>query len=208
MEKYKLANFTIILCNTVFILTMLYSLMTGQWSTLFIVGQALLITNVPYGLASWYDIHTPKGMHAAIASFMFGSLVLGEITNFYNTIWWWDMALHFVAGFILTVIALIMLSVVYEQSHLSLTPFLTAMFAMSFAIAASALWEVYEFTIDSFMDTKMQPSLNDTMWDIIVAIVAALLAALNGWNFLRRRRAKSNDPVEKIIREGVEKNSV
>jgi len=184
-----------------------YALIYAQWSTLFIVGQGTLLNYAPFLLEKKYAIHTPREIHASISLFVFGSFILGEVQNFYNTIWWWDALLHFSAGYMLTVIALIMLSVVFTQKNITTTPFVLNLFACSFAIAASSLWEVYEFLIDPFVEAVMQPSLTDTMSDIMLASIASLLASFHGWNYFKNK-TKPTALIEKIIRDGVQKNQV
>ena len=53
----------------------------------------------------------------------------------------------------------------------------------------AALWEVYEFTIDSFglATDPMQKGLADTMWDINVALIGGLIVCVFGYRFVRHR---------------------
>jgi len=70
------------------------------------------------------------------------------------------------------------------------------------------VWEVYEFLIDPFTETVMQPSLTDTMWDIMLASIASLLASFHGWSYFKKKKTKPTALIEKIIRDGVQKNQM
>ncbi len=64
--------------------------------------------------------------------------------------------------------------------------------AFLFALGVGTLWEIFEFTMDSLFGMNMQkpmlgdPSgLTDTMWDLIVDAVGALVISILGWRYLR-----------------------
>lgn len=61
-----------------------------------------------------------------------------------------------------------------------------------FALGVGALWEIFEFTMDSLFGMNMQkpmlgdPSgLTDTMWDLIVDATGALVISVLGWRYLK-----------------------
>ncbi|MCB1635967.1 MAG: hypothetical protein KDI51_15370, partial [Xanthomonadales bacterium] len=94
-----------------------------------------------------------------------------------------------------------------RRIDLHLSPGFVALFAFGFALAAGALWEVFEFSMDKLVGTHMQkpmlgdPSgLTDTMWDLIVDALGALLAALYGWRYLRRgQRSLLRQLIERFV---------
>lgn len=175
-----------------------------DWSSLFIVIQGVFLTAVPFILEKKLKINIPESIKIGIILFIFATLMLGEIQDFYSTFWWWDVALHTVAGYGLTLIAFIILSIIYKQSDLNSTAILTSIFAVSFALGVSVFWEIYEFAIDPFTKADMQPSLADTMWDLIVATLGSFLAVLSGWNYIRKNNVK--DSAKDVIEEGVSGN--
>jgi hypothetical protein len=64
-----------------------------------------------------------------------------------------------------------------------------ALFAFMFALGLGALWEIFEFAMDSIFGLNMQKSgLVDTMWDLIVDTVGALIIALLGFSYLSKAR--------------------
>ena len=88
-----------------------------------------------------------------------------------------------------------------EQVRVSLSPAFVALFAFCFALSCGALWEIYEYTFDGLLGLNMQKfitasgetlvghaALRDTMKDIIVDAVAALLMAVLGYGQLKLAR--------------------
>jgi len=78
-----------------------------------------------------------------------------------------------------------------ERIQIHLKPGFVAFFAFMFALGMGALWEIFEFTMDSVFGMNMQkpmlgdPSgLTDTMWDLIVDALGALTVSVLGWRYL------------------------
>ena len=74
-------------------------------------------------------------------------------------------------------------------------PAFVALFAFFFAVAVGAVWEVFEFGMDRFFGTDMQPAtaydpsgLTDTIDDLIVDTIGAAIVSLAGWRYLTRAR--------------------
>jgi uncharacterized membrane protein YjdF len=77
-------------------------------------------------------------------------------------------------------------------------PGFVAIFAFMFAVGIGALWEIFEFSMDSLFGMDMQkemrgdPSgLTDTMWDLIVDILGALVISILGYGYVKTARNES-----------------
>ena len=80
-----------------------------------------------------------------------------------------------------------------------------------FAVGIGALWEIFEFSMDSHFNLDMQkemlgdPSgLTDTMWDLIVDTLGALVIAILGYGYVKT--AKNESFLERWIKAFVENN--
>ncbi|MBQ4110103.1 MAG: hypothetical protein IJC74_04395 [Clostridia bacterium] len=117
-------------------------------------------------------IFTPYTFYASIV-FILLSLLLGKAFHFYEIIPFWDLLLHFISGFITAPIgkqAYFNLKGDVKNLRLMLT------FTLLFAVTLAAGWEIYEFAIDSLLNTNAQNgSLSDTMWDIIAGSVSGVI---------------------------------
>ena len=85
-----------------------------------------------------------------------------------------------------------------EKLQLHMKAGFVAFFAFLFALGVGALWEIFEFTMDSLFGMNMQkpmlgdPSgLTDTMWDLIVDALGALVVSFLGWRYLKNPEQKS-----------------
>lgn len=115
--------------------------------------------------------------------FVFLSLFLGEISSFYARLWWWDLLLHSLAGFVLGLMGFSLVYYMNENSReIKLNPYFIAFFGFCFAITLSVFWEFFEFAMDFFFKTNMLKSgLLDTMGDLVVSAVGAFIVSLLGY---------------------------
>lgn len=178
-----------------------------DWAGIFVVVQAMALSALPYILEKKFGIHIPHVLRIGIILFIFSTLILGEIGDFYNTYHWWDIVLHGVASSGLTLIGFILLLLFFKRSELKSKTLLSSCLAVSFALALAVVWEVYEFLVDQLitLDTPMQPSNTDTMTDLIISIVGALVVAVGGYRYISKRE---KGVVGQIIEEAVVNNSV
>jgi hypothetical protein len=134
--------------------------------------------------------------------FIYMSLFLGEVQNFYIRFWWWDLVLHSGAGFLVGITGFLLVYVMNQNKKIDmhLTPTFIAVFAFMFALGFGSLWEIFEFAMDSFFGLNMQKSgLVDTMWDLIVNGISALTISLLGYGYLNT--AGDDSFLEQVIQK-------
>lgn len=205
MQKYLKPTLLIkYFVQAILLILGLLEVAASDWSGAFMAFQAFLFSLIPTLLKKFYNIRTPHILHAGVVIFMFATIFLGEVENFYERFWWWDLIFHTLAGIIFGLIGYIMLILTYRTQNVRLAPLFTSLFAISFSLGVSVIWEILEFVIDSILNTNMQPSASDTMWDLIVGLVGALISTLGGYRYLEyNERLGMSD----IIDEGVRKNA-
>lgn len=168
----------------------------GHWVHVFLLLAISTITLMPIVLGRRLQIHIPAEFQILTIVFVFAALFLGEIHRYYDRWWWWDIALHASSGLLLGIFGFLLVYVLNEneRAQLSMRPRFVALFAFLFAVAVGALWEIFEFAMDSLAGTNMQKpmlgddsGLTDTMWDLIVDAIGALIISLLGWWYLVRR---------------------
>jgi uncharacterized membrane protein YjdF len=77
-------------------------------------------------------------------------------------------------------------------------PGFVAFFAFLFAVGIGVLWEIFEFCMDIFFNMNMQkemlgdPSgLTDTMCDLIIDTLGALIIAVLGYGYIKTAKNES-----------------
>jgi len=204
MRKVFISIITLIRLS--FYAILLYEAVHKDWTGVFVVLQAIVISFLPNILKRYFDIYTPFPLRVGIVFFMCSTLVLGEIADFYNMFWWWDLILHLVASVGITLIAFIFLRIFFNRIELQSSALFSTILAISTSLAAAVVWEIYEFLIDTFFttDTPMQPSNTDTMTDLIVSVVGAVAIGFFGYRYLKWR---TRGVISKVIHDGAARNS-
>jgi uncharacterized membrane protein YjdF len=180
------------------IIAAILAIFNGRWSTLFASVGTLCLTLVPQALASKARFRLPLQFEMAITVFLFATLFLGENDNYYYRFAWWDVVLHGGSAFAFGFAGFLILYLLVIRGKLQASPFLIAIFSFTFALAIGAMWEIFEFTMDTNFGTNMQKSgLRDTMGDLIVDASAAAIASAIGYFNLRFKNV--HDPFDALV---------
>ncbi len=158
---------------------------------------------LPSLLERRWGLVIPSKMIVLYVIFLYCSIFLGEVRNFYYRIPNWDNILHTFSGFMLGALGFSVIRLLNDADRvpLRLSPAFVSVFAFCFAVTVGVIWEVYEFAADGILGTNMQKfgpqdgmafegraALNDTMVDLIVDSAGALLMSLIGYISLKFKK--------------------
>ncbi len=111
--------------------------------------------------------------------FVIVAMVVGIDLNVYKMSDWYDKVIHSASG----VLAAFVAAEFLKQSVAGRieTPWFSTLFIISFAAFTAVAWECFEFLVDQTMDGHMQqlirPGVEDTMFDLISALVGGVIGA-------------------------------
>ena len=161
----------------------------------------LVAIHIPSFLAHRLKFELPAFLYTMYIVFLYCAVFLGEVRSFSYRIPYWDDFLHSFSSMMTGFFAFMVVTILNrdESLVLRLSPFFVALFAFTFSVAIGAIWEVYEFSLDGLLGLNMQKfiaadgvekighaALTDTMKDVIVDILGALLSSVIGYISLRR----------------------
>lgn len=165
----------------------------------------IVVMMLPSIIERKWSVPIPDFIYILYYIFLYCAVFLGEVFYFYYLVPHWDTILHIFSGAMLGALGFILVRLLNDNAriHVQLSPFFVALFAFCFALAMGAVWEIYEFTIDSIMQLNMQKymteagevligreALLDTMEDIISDALAALGVSIVGYINMKRERRK------------------
>ncbi len=169
----------------------LIGLVNGVWPVVFVTLAAVALTFLPGLLASRIGLRLPPSFLVAIAVFVLATLYLGEVHDFYDRLWWWDLALHFGSAMGFGLIGFLLVFMLFEGDRYAAPPWAIGALSFCLAMTVGTLWEVFEYAMDSLFGFNMMKSgLPDTMGDVMVNAVGAALAALAGVIYLAGRAGR------------------
>jgi hypothetical protein len=200
----------LVVLQTVMAAELLSLMVMAKWMHVFLVLAIMVGTVAPELLKKQLLVEIPSEVQIIAILFVFASLFLGEVRDFYGRVWWWDLALHSTAGLLLGLLGFQIVYVLNKSRAMQvrMRPSFIALFSFAFAVAIGTLWEIFEFAMDQAFGLAMQkpvpgdPSgLTDTMSDMIVNAIGAAVIGLAGWQYTQRSRRRRVDTwVARFIR--------
>ncbi len=187
----------LLMLQTVMALELVLLLTQGMWVSAAWLLAIMVITGAPAIFGHRLPVRIPAEYELLAILFVFGALFLGEFRSYYERFWWWDIALHASSGLLLGILGFLLVYVMNESKRIDLhmRAGFVALFAFVFAVAVGTFWEIFEFAVDQVFGTTMQkpmlgdPSgLTDTMWDLIVDALGALVISAFGWWHMKRNK--------------------
>lgn len=200
MREHVLHRRLTLALQAILLIEVVVAVWEQQWLTAVATVGIILVTLVPLFLSRRFKVLVPPEFVLLSIAFVFAALFLGEIRGYYTRFWWWDIALHSSSGFLLGIVGFLLVHVLNEREDIGvhMKPGFVAFFAFLFALGVGALWEIFEFGMDSFLGTNMQkamlddPSgLTDTMCDLIVDALGALVISVLGYGYIRTAGSES-----------------
>lgn len=181
----------------------------GDWENAFLTLAVIGLTVVPAFVLRRYRVYVPLEFQLIAVAFVFLSFFLGSARDYYYKYWWWDVVLHTSSGFLLGIIGWIVLFLLNQTDRIprGMKPAFLCFFAVTFAVFLGVLWEIFEFVVDSIWpEVNMmshETGVADTMHDLIVDTIGAIIVASMGYAYSRTGRYSF---IVDAVRSFIEKN--
>ena len=110
--------------------------------------------------------------------------VLGVCFNLYNLIWFYDIAIHLLAGYVFSMFGILFLS--KTEDYKKLNPWTIIVVCLSITLAIELIWELAEWTVSQFgfdVQGEFVPEYNaalvtDTMEDILCNFIGGIVFSI------------------------------
>ncbi|WP_368184575.1 hypothetical protein [Aestuariibius sp. HNIBRBA575] len=170
----------------VLVAAILLSVTQQRWSVAFVSLVTLGLSIAPLILVRRLHVHLPASFFAAIVVFLFASLFLGEVFDFYERYPWWDVLLHGGSAMGFGLAGFLFALLIFEGEDYAAPPIAMGFIGFCIAVSIGAVWEIFEFLMDLAFGLNMQKSgLMDTMWDLIVDVIGASIGGGSGYLYLK-----------------------
>ena len=151
-------------------------------------------------------------MEIAFVTFCFASLILGDVANFYSRFAWWDTILHAISGVLMGIVGYAIINTFnrVDERRLRYSPLFVVAWIICFSVAVGTMWEIIEFVTDGLFGLNSQEfyassgtfdtvqprigrdALWDTMVDLILDLLGAIIIAVVGYFDIRRQKKRIN----------------
>lgn len=188
-----------------FALLAVVALVVGRGELASVAALAAMLSVAPILFAAQLRFVLPLPFVLAIAGFLAASLIAGEAFDAYERFWWWDLALHGTSAVGLGMAGVLYVLMLFEGDRYAAPAWAQAAIAVCLAIAAGTVWELFEFGMDQTFGLSMQKSgLPDTMGDLAVNVIGAVIGGASGALYLAGRRG---GPPARLIAQFVRLNA-
>lgn len=144
---------------------------------------------IPRVVCKIFKIKLSPFLNAMIIGFIFISMFLAKMNNFY-AIPNWDTFLHTLSGILTFILGYMLFLVLNDYKTDNVNKNVIVVFSLVFGIACTAVWETWEFFTDQTFGLMAQISLFDTMKDIITGSIFPILLSKSLNNFLKGNKSK------------------
>ncbi|MBI2667036.1 hypothetical protein HYX13_05475 [Candidatus Woesearchaeota archaeon] len=192
--------------QAILFVSFIISLFQKSWLNAIAIVGIIVMTFLPKIIRKSAKVYLPVEFDLFAIIFIFMTIFLGNVHLYYTKFWWWDVLLHSSSGFLLGLGGFLLMYILNAEprAHVKMKPGFVAIFGFAFALAFGALWEIFEYAMDANFGTNMQRSgLQDTMWDLIVDALGALVVTILGYFYIRKGQFLLFD---RMIHRFVEKN--
>lgn len=192
MVTDKIYSVILKLIRIIFILCIIKNIFIKNYFIALVALSGILLTLSPFIISKILNHDLSCHIKIFIILFIFIALYLGSIHNFYS-FKCFDTFLHFSSGVMLSFIADNWISIEYKKTDIKkFSLFFTNVFTISFAVFCGVVWEIYEFSMDTFFNLDMQRikafKFSDTMIDLIADLSGALLFILIKYIYNKKKR--------------------
>jgi hypothetical protein len=183
------------------VIAVVLEIINKNYEFLYITILSIILCLVPFFIQRKYEIRLPSEIQLATVLFIYSGIFLGEVQNFYVKYWWWDSLLHTFSGFAMGLVVFGALYVLYKTQKIKTKPIFIAIIIFSVTMTIGVLWEIYEFSFDSFAGGNMQRAKNlcpetgycdsrlglmDTMKDFMLNGIGAIFASVLGYIYIKK----------------------
>ena len=171
----------------------------------------IVLILLPILLNRMIHVRIPSSMEIIFVVFCFGSLMLGDVADFYGRFPWWDDLQHGISGILLGILGYIIINTFNapEQSgRLRFSPVFVSIWVLCFALSCGALWEIAEYCVDGWFGLNSQQflessgtfdastplvgheALKDTMYDLMLDLAGGAIISIAGYFDMRHIRQR------------------
>lgn len=173
------------LMKVLIVLAGLYSFHVGDYLWTFWSFFCFFLTLTPVLVKRRLKMNLPWELNSLLVLVLF-LYVAGNIGGFYSIYApVYDKIHHFLGGALVAMLGLVSVAILEYYTEINMGRYMLVFFIVILSVAIGAFAEMVEFLYDTVLGTSLQPSLHDTMIDLIVDTFGGIIIAVPGYSYLK-----------------------
>lgn len=187
----------------------IYGLVSGNKDYIMNGILTMIVMFLPRLIMKIFKFKASPFLNLLVQFFIFVSMFLGRLNNYYIKFSWWDLFLHATSGIVIFLVAYMIFLLQNDCEKDNVRPILIITYTLLFAVAMTAVWEMWEFTGDKLWGLNSQGgSLQDTMEDIIAGSAGPLLMVPLLYSYLKGKKNILFEDITNFVKNNNKKNKV
>ena len=187
----------------------IYGAITGEQNYIINGIMTAGVMALPRVIMKAFKFKASPFLNVTVQFFIFVSMFLGKLNNYYGKFSWWDLFLHAVSGIVIFLVAYMIFLLQNNCEKDNVSPMLIITYALLFAVAMTAIWEMWEFTGDKLLGLNSQGgSLQDTMEDIVAGSTGPLIMVPVLYYYLKGKKNILFEDITNFIKENNKKEKI
>jgi uncharacterized membrane protein YjdF len=201
-------NILTYLMQFLILMTVLFSIVTGNFFVSVAGTIALFLTFIPYFFGRETHLIIPWEVTFLIALTLYLH-VAGYSQGWYQSLYpYYDKFAHLVSSITIAMIGFLLVLILHRFGNMRCSRTMIFFFIVIFTMALGSIWEILEYVIDQVFgnglhfNTMLQHGLDDTMIDLIFDLIGGLIVAAFGTWYLKR--VDESEIVDGFVEKGKE----
>ncbi|WP_297518298.1 hypothetical protein [uncultured Clostridium sp.] len=187
----------------------IYGAITGEQNYIINGIMTAGVMALPRVIMKAFKFKASPFLNVTVQFFIFVSMFLGKLNNYYGKFSWWDLFLHAVSGIVIFLVAYMIFLLQNNCEKDNVSPMLIITYALLFAVAMTAIWEMWEFTGDKLLGLNSQGgSLQDTMEDIVAGSTGPLIMVPVLYYYLKGKKNILFEDITNFIKKNNKKEKI
>lgn len=154
---------------------------------------ALGITTLLTRLAQRAEVPAPVAIDVVVLVLMVADMTLGNIVGFYFAWPYYDKVLHLGSSVLIGLLGFLAIYIVHITGRIRFHGWLDGLAILLVTLGLGAIWEIAEYGVDQALGRATQGApgvgpLDDTMIDLVLDAVGAVVAAVIGPLYMRHSK--------------------
>lgn len=158
------------------IISTVYTFFIGEYVWAIAGLFSLTLTILPGILRNKYGVILPWDLDLLLVVAVYLS-VGGGVMGWYDAYPEFDKITHFFSSLTVAIFAFVAVVIIHYYTEINLNRVMIIVLMITFTLAIGSLWELTEFFYDQLTGSNWQPSVFDTMMDLIYDILGGVVGA-------------------------------